>query len=244
MPKRLLLVVGKSTAGKTSSLKGLKDHEKVLYLCCESGKGLPFQNKFKKEIITDPISEILGTNGFLQQAAAHPDKIDTIVIDSLTILMEMFETRYVKTSADTRAAWGQYGDYFRTLLTQTIPTIPQSVILTAHTSEVYNEKELISEIKVKLKGSIMNTGVEAYFNDVVACKIMSIKDLEKYQSPLLNITPDEEELGFKHVIQTRLTKETRNERIRANQDMWSKNETFIDGNIQLVLDRLQEYYGD
>ena len=109
---------------------------------------------------------------------------------------------------------------------------------------VYNEKEMVTETKIKLKGAVMNIGVESYFNDIVACKKVPISELEKYQNDLLHITEDDRDLGYKHVIQTRLTKETRNERIRSNPDTWSKNETYIDGNIKLVLDRLNSYYGD
>ena len=109
MTKRLILVVGASTCGKTSCLEGLENHEKVLYLNCESGKGLPFRNKFIKQVITEPMGEILGAGSYLEQAAKHPEMCDTIVIDSLTLLMEQFETRYVKTAPDTRAAWGSYG---------------------------------------------------------------------------------------------------------------------------------------
>jgi len=32
------------------------------------------------------------------------------------------------------------------------------------------------------------------------------------------------------------------EKIRSPQDMWTKDETFIDNNIQYVLDRLSDYY--
>ncbi|MCI4435672.1 MAG: hypothetical protein JHC33_02520, partial [Ignisphaera sp.] len=59
---------------------------------------------------------------------------------------------------------------------------------------------------------------------------------------LLEITPEEEALGFKYVFQTRLTKETVNERIRSPLKMWSADETFIDNNLQYVIDRLHEYY--
>ena len=71
---------------------------------------------------------------------------------------------------------------------------------------------------------------------------MALKALEKYNSDLLNITPQEEALGFKYVFQTMLTKETVNERIRGPLGMWLPNETFIDNNAQLVLDRLKQYY--
>lgn len=244
MPKRLVLVCGKSTTGKTMSLEGLKDHEKVLYLGCEAGKGCPFPNKFKHQIITEPLAEMVGDNSYIRQVANHPDKINTIVIDSITMLMDTFETKYVKTATNTMQAWGVYKDFFINLMNQEIPKLPQDVIITAHTQDVYNEKELVTETMVKLKGSVMDRGVEAYFNDVVATKVVDLKDLEKYQNNLLHITPEDEINGYKHVIQTRRTKETRNERIRNNPKMWDISETYIDGNIQLVLDRLNEFYGD
>jgi hypothetical protein len=59
---------------------------------------------------------------------------------------------------------------------------------------------------------------------------------------LLVITEEEEALGYKHVFQTRLTKETKDERLRGPMGMWSVKETYIDNNMQLVLNRLHEYY--
>ena len=44
----LVMISGKSTTGKSASLEGLRDHEGVWYFNCESGKRLPFRNKFKK----------------------------------------------------------------------------------------------------------------------------------------------------------------------------------------------------
>ena len=67
---------------------------------------------------------------------------------------------------------------------------------------------------------------------------------KKFKNDYLNITPEEEALGFKYVYQTLLTKETMVERIRAPFEMWSQQETFIDSNVQLVLDRFAEYYED
>jgi len=58
----------------------------------------------------------------------------------------------------------------------------------------------------------------------------------------LNFTKDEKELGVKHVFQTRRTKATVHERIKAPLDMWDKSETFIDNNIQYVIDKLNTYY--
>ena len=59
---------------------------------------------------------------------------------------------------------------------------------------------------------------------------------------LFTITEYEEDLFFIHVIHTRVTKDTVNERIKTPKNMFSRNETFIDGSIQLILDRLKVYY--
>lgn len=71
---------------------------------------------------------------------------------------------------------------------------------------------------------------------------MKLKDISDYQSALLTITPEEEALGFKYLFQTSLTKETVNERLRGPMALWKQQETFIDNNAQLVLNRLHEYY--
>jgi len=71
---------------------------------------------------------------------------------------------------------------------------------------------------------------------------MPIAKLKDYANPLLTISDDDELVGYKHVFQTRLTKDTVNERIRSPLQMWSREETFIDNNIQSVIDRLHQYY--
>ena len=98
------------------------------------------------------------------------------------------------------------------------------------------------ETKVPVKGSVANVGIESFFSTVISTKKMSVAKLHEYNNPYLNITEEEEAVGFKYVYQTRLTKDTVNERIRSPLQMWSTDETFIDNNIQHVLDRLHEYY--
>ena len=88
----------------------------------------------------------------------------------------------------------------------------------------------------------MNTCREAYFTTVVAAKRVTLKELEKYSSGLLTITEDDQELGFKHVFQTRLTKGTTGDRIRAPFGMFSREETYVDNDVQALLDRLDEFY--
>jgi hypothetical protein len=99
------------------------------------------------------------------------------------------------------------------------------------------------ERKVPIKGALKNVGLESYFSVVVAAKKVQLSQLEKYSSDLLTFSSDEEMLGFKYVFQTRLTKETVNERIRSPMGMFAINETYINNDVQLLLDRLTAYYG-
>jgi hypothetical protein len=186
--KNLVLIVGKSATGKTASLRNIKNPEGVLYLNCESGKELPFNAPFRKGIVSNPLNLF----GLLTQAEAA-EGIHTIVIDSLTFLMDMFE--------------------------------------------------MVMETLVKVKGALMNQGIESYFNNVIACKVVKTSSLDQYKNDLLTITEDESEMGVKYVFQTRKTKDTVNDRIRGPLGLWKKSETFIDNDLQSVIDKLHEYYG-
>ena len=126
---------------------------------------------------------------------------------------------------------------------QHVAASSKNIIFTAHTMDSLNESEMLMETKVPVKGALKNNGLESYFSLVIASKKMTIKNLAGYKSALLNITPEEEALGFKYVFQTRITKESVNERLRGPMGLFSTQETFIDNNIQLVMDRLKEYYG-
>jgi len=69
-----------------------------------------------------------------------------------------------------------------------------------------------------------------------------LKALKDYKNDLLVITPHEEMLGFKYVYQTQVTKDTVHERLRGPMGLFTQQETFIDNNLQLVLNRLHQYY--
>ena len=239
MNNNLVLLCGKSATGKSASLQMLKNPEGVMYLNCENNKKLPFKSKFKEFTITDPtdvpdaIDSVKGDK-----------KIHTIVIDSLTYLMDMYESTKVLTSTNTMKAWGAYAQFMKTMMSQSVGNSDKNIIFIAHTSDIFNESEMVNETMVKVKGSLMNTGIESYFSTVIACKKLGNKRLEGYKSPLLTYNEEEKELEFKYVFQTRLTKDTVNERIRSPMRMWSTQETYIDNNLQSILDRLHEYYDD
>jgi hypothetical protein len=233
----LILIGGKSATGKSASLMGLKDPEGVMYLNCEAGKRLPFKNKFKSLTVTDPWQ----VPQAMEEAENMPE-IHTIVVDTLTYLLDMFESLYVLPSANTMKAWGDFSQYYKHLMQQQCAKSTKNVIFLGHTASDLNENEMVMETKIPVKGSLKNNGIESYFSCVIATKKMRVKDLVQYQSPLLNITAEEEALGFKYVFQTRITKETVNERLRGPMGLFTVSETYIDNNMQIVLDRLKQYY--
>lgn len=234
---QLVLLVGKSATGKSASLMNMNNPEGVLYLNCEAGKRLPFKAKFNQKTVTDPLQVFEAFTWAESQENVH-----TIVIDSLTYLLDMYESLYVLNSANTMKAWGDFAQYFKALMQQYVAKSTKKVIFIAHTSDTLNENEMVMETKVPVKGSLKNNGLESYFTVVIASKKVKIKDLKDYSNKLLTITPEEEALGYKYVFQCKLTKDTVNERLRGPLGLFDTKETYIDNNMQLVLDRLTEYY--
>jgi hypothetical protein len=235
----LILVSGKSATGKSASLMTMDDPTGVMYLNCENGKKLPFKSQFRQLTITDA--------NMIYKACDEAENmpgIHTIIIDTLTYLMDLFESTRVLTAADTMKAWGQYAQYMKVLMSQVVARSTKNIVFMAHTSDVLNEAEMINETIVKVKGSLMNQGIESFFSTVISTKKIPLSKLSDIvaKSPLFNVSEEDKITGFKYVFQTRLTKETVNERIRSPIGMWALNETFIDNNLQLVINRLHEYY--
>lgn len=239
MNDHLVMVSGASATGKSASLRDIKNQEGVLYLGTEAGKKLPFKNKFKKLTVVDPLQVLQAFDQAEQMKDVH-----TVVVDSLTFLMEMYESVHVLTSDNTMSAWGEYQQFFKKLMQDKVASSTKNVIFTAHTQTIYNEADLVMETKVPVKGALKSNGLEAYFSTVVSTKKLPLKALEGYENPYLNITEDEEMLGYKYVYQTKLTKETVNERIRSPMGMFDRNHTYIDNNAQHLLDILDEFYSE
>jgi hypothetical protein len=233
----LVLICGVSGGGKSASLRNIPKPEGVIYLNCEAGKRLPFASKFKTAIITDPLVVYQA----FEEAENMPE-IHTIVVDSLTFLMDMYESVYVIGSADGQKMWGEFQQYFKNLMQQYVAKSTKNVIFTAHTLSTLNENEMVLECKVPVKGALKNNGIEAFFSTVVTARKANIKQLKDYANDLLIITPEEEALGYKYVYQTKITKDTVNHRIRSSMGMWTTAETFIDNDAHLVLKRLHEYH--
>lgn len=234
---QLILICGYSANGKSASLRNIRNQDKWYYCSCEAGKKLPFKNKFRFLKVSDPYQ--------VYEAFDHgkDDKnCEGIIIDSLTFLMDMFETLYVRPSPNTMKAWADYGDYFRTLMQEKVTVFNKPVIFIAHVKDVLDERTMEIKTMAPIKGALANQGVEAFFSTVVAAKKVPLKELEGYQSKLLNITEEEKELGFKYVFQTRITAKSTGERIRSPMGLFNKSETYMDNDAQILLDHLNDFY--
>lgn len=97
----MLMAAGESGQGKSASLMNFRNPESVFYLGTESNKPLPFPDKFKK--LKSGLNNPNDVFALFNQLESMPE-IKTIVIDSLTFLMDMFESKNVLGSTNTMRA--------------------------------------------------------------------------------------------------------------------------------------------
>ena len=235
---QLVLICGASATGKSASLRNIRNQEKWLYMNTEAGKRLPFKNKFRIARVDDPYQVLQA----FDYAIEHKDDVEGIIVDSLTFLMEMYESKYVLTAANGMRAWSDFQQFFKELMQDKVIKFGKPVIFTAHTQRILNENTGEYEVSVPIKGALKGNGIEAYFSCIVAAKKMPLKDLLQYKSNLLHIEPEDEAVGYKHVFQTRITKSTTGERIRGPMGLFTEQETFMDNDAQILLDHLTEFY--
>lgn len=238
-----ILISGESGVGKSFSLMDIRGQEGVLYLNCEGGKPLPFNNKFKRVTIDDPL-EIFD---LLEKVKADAkNRYHTIVIDTISFMMNRYESLHVLGAANTMAAWGNYGQFFPKLIYDYIAPLEQHVIMLGHLEAVLNEETGRTDYKVPVKGNLNKNGLEAYFTTVLNARKVAIKEIEKEaeEGGLLTISDRDRHLGFKHVFQTRTVKQTVGDRIRSPWGLFKDEETYIDNNVQKVIDRLKAYYAE
>jgi len=239
----LVLVSGKSASGKSASLAKIREPQTVMYINAESGKklpfrALPFRAKFKYDVVlTNPMQ--------LQQCfdkAESDPEIKIIIVDTLTFLLDMYVSQYVKNAADGRKAWGDFAEDFRNMMQQMVAKSTKTVIFLAHTLDHYNETTMMNDTFVPVAGSLKNQGIEAWFSLVISTKKIKVTE-DLVDHSMLTITARDRAVGYKHVFQTMITKETTGERIRGPMGLFEDHETYMDNDIQMVIDRLQQYYG-
>ena len=236
-----LLISGESGTGKSMSLYEMRDRTDVLYLNCEGGKPLPFKNKFKNKVITDPEMIMDMLEQIEDMGSDNP--FNFIVIDTISFMMDMFETIHVLPAKDTQKMWGQYAQFFKRLITASAK-VDAFFIMLGHLQRDLDEEAGMYRTSVPVKGALAKKGLEAYFTTVINVSKETVRDLKKSSNSLLTITEDDEELGYKHVFQTRTTKKTLGDRLRSPIGMWKKNELYINNDLIPVIQRLIEYYED
>lgn len=234
----LILISGKSATGKSASLAKLRNPEQGMYVNCEAGKKLPFKSKFKYDVA---LHNPLQLQQCFDKAESDPE-IKYIIIDTLTFLLDAYISQFVKGAADGRAAWGDFAEYFRNMMQGMVAKSSKTVIFLAHTLDHYNEATMSVDTYIPVAGSLKNQGIEAWFSLVISTKKIKVTE-DLVDHDLLKITPRDRAVGYKHVFQTLITKETTGERIRGPMGMFEDHETYMDNDVQMVIDRLHQYYG-
>lgn len=235
---RTVLIAGESNTGKSTSLRNLKDRQSYAYLNADD-KALPIggANAFlcNTRITEDP-EDVLSYYAELEQEPSCKG----IVLDTLTFLMGLYERERVNTSANTMEGWKNYGIFYKELNT-CIKDSNKTQIIMAHTSpEIDDNGGQIS--RILLKGAAGKIGAEADHTMVVTSKQMPVVKLQAYDTPLLTYSETELATGMKYVFSTIVTKATLGDRTRAPMGFWDLSEQYIDNDVQLILDRMDEFY--
>ncbi len=238
-----VLICGLSGDGKSFSLRNMRDQKGVVYINCEGGKPLPFKNNFKEVTIDDPV-EIFD---LIDQINDDPQgRFHTIIIDTISFMMNRYESVHVIGAANTMAAWGNYGQFFPKLIHDHVAKSRAFVVMLGHLDALMNDETGRTDYSVPVKGALKKNGLEAYFTTVINCRKLSLKEIlkEAKESAALQITDRDRALGYMHVFQTRTVKSTVGDRIRSPWALFSDDETYINNDAQVVIDRLMKYYAD
>lgn len=231
------MICGESNTGKSTSLRNLKNREKYAYLNGDK-KDLPIggANSFlTNKVLHNPV-ELLG---FYDQLEAS-EKCEGIILDTLTFMMKNF-LRKTQEELSGFDVWNAYAEHYN-LWNDKVKASNKTHIIMAHTNTTLNTQSGNMEAKIPLKGQVGEVGAEADQTIIVTSMQMPIGKLEKYKTPLLTFSEEERLAGSKYVFSTKIIKETVGDRTRSPFGMWTMDEAFIDNDIQLVLDRIDEFY--
>lgn len=238
--KRLILVAGDSSSGKSASLRNLRDPEGVMYLNFEH-KDLPFgfeDGEFEMQDIYD-IEELYEALDFVKD---NSDDYHTVVFDTATFMLDMINRECVQDVADTQKGWANYQNLIKDLMQNYVGQLEQTCIFLAHTLQQLNPNTGEMEAKVPIQGALKNNGFEAFFSLVVHTKTVPVRKLEKLKTKLLNVNEAEDITGIKYVYQVNKTKETANDRIRSPMGMFPITEPYMDNDVQMLSDALEMFY--
>lgn len=231
--------MGVPSAGKTFGLRTLPQ-EKYCYLNTDL-KEVPFRDKFCKSVEVKNATDILTYIPSIEKQA----KVEGVVLDTLTFLMNMYERQEVTPLAGTKQgqqAWGGYAHFYGDFI-HAIKAGTKDYIILAHDKAEYNEATMQVESKIPVKGAVGKLGVEGDFTIILRAMQVPISQLEGWENEMLTITPEEEEDGIKYVYQTRPFKGGGNT-CRSPDMLWDRKMLYIDSDANAVLKRVKEYYAD
>ena len=216
--KKMLLLVGGTGTGKTTSLRNLnKDRTAYIDFDRKAIKAFKDMDKFREWVKIDFVDHLIpGLTGL----EADSD-CDTIVIDTLSFALDMFVAQHIDTAADTRAAWGDYKRFYKDMINH-VKTSKKSFIFMTHPKTVYNEQEMESKTYAYAQGSIAGK-MEGDF----AVVIYTRKYLNQDGLP---------SFGFS----VNLTKETLHTSVKTPFGMFGEP-TLDDNDIMEVFKAIEEY---
>lgn len=252
--KRSILINGLASSGKTTSLDGILNKQRWGYLSCDAGK--PFNYEYlvdNTEFIEKKVIVATKVPDYITQIDKSP-KFDGVIIDTLSMLLNSWISQNLIGARDTQQQWLMYSEWVKNMFNQTVASCEVSTIFTSHTMETRDELGEVVSVQAAVQGKMLAAlSIEAFFNTVIFCKRVSIPKIEKdlaefgatqdedgNWNSMLTITPLERAIGFKNVFQMHPTATTIHERIRTPRGMFKPSELYIDNNVQLVLDRMNE----
>lgn len=236
--KNVVLVMGPPNTGKSASLRNL-NQESMVYINADN-KEIPFKPRF---MAVAQLASAVDLTGYIGDIERNP-KCTGAVLDTINFAMSLYERQVVVPQAGGKsgqAAWGDYGNFYRDFIHK-IKTGTKDYAILAHEDRQLNEQSNMMESRVPVKGAVGKTGVEADFTIIVSSMQVPVKLLEGKENDLLHITPEEKEDGVKYVFVTRITDKFAGGKMRAPMGLWKRNELFIDNDLNLVFNRLKDFY--
>ena len=79
-------------------------------------------------------------------ATENPNLYEGIITDSITFLMDMYETMYVIPATNTQKAWGDFAQYWKILMQDKVAKYKGAAIFTAHMTHQHILNEVFSAL--------------------------------------------------------------------------------------------------
>jgi hypothetical protein len=187
-----LLIFGKSSTGKSTSLRTLP-LEKTYFINVE-GKILPFPHKkLNKHVKPKTLVEVQAA----VKEAIDDDSVDIVVLDSITMLAEvMVYSELVKNTPkitssgapDTRSGWMDLRDWLVGLI-EFCKKSEKTFIFVALEMDVLNDKEMVTYTTPKMVGSLKDS-LPSHFTVVLRSVVRDVNDELKYEFQTNRIVKD------------------------------------------------------